>query len=187
MSDGNRINQGIAEKLYTCVLGISLFFSAFIVALAVQWKLALITMSIVPTMFLAVGGCIGAVVPIEAEIVSRLHRCIAAWNEPPADMCPHQVRIYSRAGTIAQDALGSIKTILAFGAQAKIVALYDELLQVAYKRGMKKSVFLGIIFSSQTFLTISGTALAFWEGSRLYQSGEIPNVGSVITVILSVS
>ena len=70
MLDGNRINQGIAEKLYTCATGMSLFFSAYIVALAVQWRLALITMSIVPTMILAVSSCIGIVPPLEAELVS---------------------------------------------------------------------------------------------------------------------
>ncbi|EMC96619.1 hypothetical protein BAUCODRAFT_148201 [Baudoinia panamericana UAMH 10762] len=164
-TNGNRINQGIAEKLYTCVVGLSLFFSAFIVALAVQWKLALITMSIVPGMMLAVGSCIGVVTPIENEIV----------------------RLYSRAATVAQDALGSMKTILAFGAQEKIVTLYDEYLRAAYDKGKKKSVMFGILFSSQNFFTISGMSLAFWEGSRLYQSGEIPNVSKVITVILSVT
>lgn len=46
-TNGNRINQGIAEKLAAMVQGIALFFSSFIVALAVQWKLALIVMSIV--------------------------------------------------------------------------------------------------------------------------------------------
>ena len=102
--------------------------------------------------------------------------------------CPAtQVRVYSRAATIAQDALSSMKTILAFSAQEKIVTLYDEYLQTAYNKGKKKSILFGVLFSSQTFFTISGTALAFWEGSRLYQSGEIPDVGKVITVILSVS
>lgn len=80
-----------------------------------------------------------------------------------------------------------MKTILAFGAQEKIVTLYDEYLQAAYNKGKKKSLLFGILFSSQTFYTISGTALAFWEGFRLYRSGEVPNVGRVITVILSVS
>ncbi|KAK3638408.1 hypothetical protein LTR56_013048 [Elasticomyces elasticus] len=164
-TNGNRINQGIAEKLYTCFVGISLFFSAFIVALAVQWKLALITMSIVPGMILSVGSCIGLVTPIENELT----------------------RLYSQAGTIAQDALGSMKTILAFGAQEKIVTMYDEYLKAAYKTGKKKSVLFGILFSSQNFFTISGTALAFWEGSRMYQSGEVEDVGKVITVILSVT
>lgn len=72
MLDGNRINQGIAEKLLTCVTGISLFFSAYVVALAVQWKLALITMSVIPAIILVVGTCIGIDAPVEARIVSYL-------------------------------------------------------------------------------------------------------------------
>lgn len=46
-TNGNRINQGIAEKLAAMFQGTALFFSSFIVALAIQWKLALIVMSIV--------------------------------------------------------------------------------------------------------------------------------------------
>lgn len=45
----------------------------------------------------------------------------------------------------------------------------------------------GILYCTQTFLVLSGTALAFWEGFRLYESGEIQNVGTVFTVVLSVS
>lgn len=128
-------------------MGFSLFFSAFIVALAVQWKLALITMSIVPAMVLIVGGGIALDAPIEARII----------------------RLYSRAATIAQDAMGSIKTIAAFGAQQTIVKNYDELLQAAHKEGNKKSLIFGALFSSQTFLVLSGTALAFWQGFRMFQ------------------
>ena len=61
-----------------------------------------------------------------------------------------------------------MKTILAFGTQEKVVTLYDEYLQTAYKKRKKKSLIFGVLFSSQTFFTISGTALAFWEGFRLY-------------------
>ncbi|CAD0082374.1 unnamed protein product [Aureobasidium vineae] len=35
-TNGHRINQGIAEKLFSLVMGISLFFSSYIVALAIQ-------------------------------------------------------------------------------------------------------------------------------------------------------
>ena len=70
MLDGHRVNQGIAEKLYSLIAGISLFFSAYIVALAVQWKLALMVMSIVPASVLIMGGCISIDAPIEARIVS---------------------------------------------------------------------------------------------------------------------
>ncbi len=83
--------------------------------------------------------------------------------------------------------MSSIKTIHAFGAQQKIVNRYDEHLQAAHKEGNKKSLLFGILFSAQTFLVMSGTALAFWEGFRLFRSGEIDNVGTVFTVVLSVT
>lgn len=83
--------------------------------------------------------------------------------------------------------MSSIKTIHAFGAQQKIVNRYDEYLQTAHKEGNKKSLLFGIMFSAQTFLVMSGTALAFWEGFRLFRSGEIDSVGTVFTVVLSVT
>ena len=104
-----------------------------------------------------------------------------------SDHAPAQTRIYSRAAVLAQDALSSIKTIHAFGAQSKIVDRYDEYLKSARKEGNKKSLLFGILFSCQTFLVMSATALAFWEGFRLFQSGEIDSVGTVFTVILSVT
>lgn len=97
------------------------------------------------------------------------------------------MRLYSQAATIAQDALSSIKTIHAFGAQLKIVDQYDKYLQEAHQEGKKKSPIYGVLFSSQTFLVMSGTALAFWQGFRMFQSGEIKDVGTVLTVVLSVT
>ncbi|KAK4890821.1 hypothetical protein LTR27_010522 [Elasticomyces elasticus] len=164
-TNGNRVNQGIAEKLGTLVQGISLFFSAYIVALAVQWKLALIIMSIVPAIFAVIAVCIGYNAPIEARMT----------------------KIYSRAGVIAQDAISSIKTIHAFGAQEKIIKRYDEFLDEAHTEGKKNSLVFAVLFSNQTFFVMSGTALAFWQGFRMFRSGEIDSVGTVFTVVLSVT
>jgi ATP-binding cassette subfamily B (MDR/TAP) protein 1 len=50
VDSSERVNQGIAEKLYICIQGLLHCFSPCIVALAVEWKLALIMMSIVPAM-----------------------------------------------------------------------------------------------------------------------------------------
>lgn len=104
-----------------------------------------------------------------------------------SDTALAQTRIYSRASVLAQDALSSIKTIHAFGAQQKIITKYEDFLEEAHKEGKKKSLLFGILFSVQTFMVMSGTALAFWEGFRLYQDGEIGNVGTVFTVVLSVT
>ncbi|KAH8714023.1 Leptomycin B resistance protein pmd1 [Beauveria bassiana] len=164
-TNGHLINQGIAEKLYTFVMGLSLFFSSYIVALSIQWKLALITMSIVPAMVLTVGACVSLDAPIEARIVQT----------------------YSRAANLAQDALSSIKTIHAFGAEPRLVKWYNEYLETAHRDGDKKSFILGVLFASQPFLVMAGTALAFWEGYRLFQRGQVSNVGTVFTAVLSVT
>ena len=165
ITDGNRISQGIAEKLATVVQGLSLFFSAFIVALSVQWKLALITMSIVPAIFLVTGTCIALDAVIEAKVI----------------------KIYSNAAIIAQDAISSIKTVHAFWAQEKISGKYDEFLQTAHEEARKKSAIYGVLFSTEYFLVLSGTALAFWQGHRMYASGEIGSVGTVFTIVLAVT
>lgn len=65
------------------------------------------------------------------------------------------------------DALGSIRTILAFGAQGKIVKMNDDHLQAAYKAGNNKALVFSVLFSSQPFSTLARNALAFWQGARL--------------------
>lgn len=43
-----------------------------------------------------------------------------------------------------------------------------------------------VLFSTQYFCVFSGIALAYWQGYRMYRSGEIPDVGKIFTVVLSV-
>lgn len=164
-TNGNRINQGLADKLAYIAQGLGLFFSSFIVALAVQWKLSLIIMSIIPVIFVVTGGCIAVDAVQEARII----------------------RIYSRAAVMAQEAISSVKTVHAFWAQEKLAEKYDTYLQQARKEGKKKSPNYGVLFSTEYFLVLAGTALAFWQGFRMFQSGEIDNVGTVFTVVLSVT
>ncbi|KIX98883.1 uncharacterized protein Z520_05344 [Fonsecaea multimorphosa CBS 102226] len=164
-TNGNRIQTGIAEKLVFVVVGLSMFLSSFVVALARQWKLALITMSVIPAIFLATAVCIAIDAVQEARIV----------------------RVYSRAAVLAEEVLSSIRTVHAFYAQKKMVQGYDAFLQKAHKEGNKKSPNYGVLFSTQYFCVYSAIALSFWQGFRMYQSGEIANVGEVFTVVLSVT
>lgn len=142
-------------------------------------------MSVVPAIVLVIAACLSFDAPIEARIVSRSSANCATKMILTTFLL--QTRIYSRGAVLAQDALSSIKTVHAFGAQRKIVGRYDEFLEAAHMEGKKKSIIYGILFATQSFLVMSGTALAFWEGFRLYQSGEIANVGTVFTVVLSVT
>lgn len=91
------------------------------------------------------------------------------------------VKIYSQASTVAQEALNSIKVLHAFEARPKIVKKYDDHLQRAHVEGNKKSPNFGTLFCSQYFCLYAGIALCFWQGLRMYQGGEVSDVGKVFT------
>jgi ATP-binding cassette subfamily B (MDR/TAP) protein 1 len=154
-----RINQGIAEKLSLLVQGLSMFVSAFVVAIAVQWKLALITLTVVPLFFFIMGAGMTIAAPIEARITGT----------------------HSKANVFAQEVLASIRTIHAFWAQDRMVDRYHQYLKEAHAHGKKKSILWGVMSSSTYFCMYSGNALAFWQGFRMYQNGEIDSVGTVFT------
>ncbi|KAL2432173.1 ABC multidrug transporter atrC [Exophiala dermatitidis] len=163
-TNGSRIQTGIAEKLVLSIQALAMFFAAFVVALATQWKLALITMSITPAIFIITSVCLIIDAVQEARIT----------------------RIYSRAAALAQEVLSSIRTVHAFYAQNKMVQKYEVFLQQAHKEGNKKSPNWGVLFSTEYFCVYSAIALSFWQGFKMYQRDEVSDVGKVFTVVLSV-
>ena len=164
-TNSTRIQGGIAEKLTFAIQALAMFFASFIVALSVQWKLALITMSVIPAIFIITGGCVAIDAAQEARII----------------------RIYSRAAVLAEEVLSSIRTVNAFWAKEKMAHKYNVFLEQAHKEGNKKSPNYGVLFSTEYFCVYSAIALSFWQGYRMYLSGEVQDVGKVFTVVLSVT
>jgi ATP-binding cassette, subfamily B (MDR/TAP), member 1 len=163
-TNGNLINLGIAEKLGLAVQGIATFVAAFVVAFAVQWKLTLITIGIVPAIVVVTFICIAIETRNEARILS----------------------IYGDAGNLAEEVFSSMRNVHAFWAHPRLSEKYSHFLQDAKRVGMKKSPNYAVLFSTQYFAVNCGYALAFWQGTRMYASGEITQVGKVVTVILAV-
>lgn len=142
-----------------------MFISAFTVALIIQWKLALITMSVVPPIIAA------SVISIRFDVI----------------METRIVRYLSQAAALAQEALSSVKTIHAFWAHEQIIEGYDKYLSLAHEQGKRKRPNTSLGNAVFYFSMYGGTALAFWQGFRMYASGEIEAVGTVLTVTLSVT
>lgn len=95
------------------------------------------------------------------------------------------LEIHSQGASLAEDAIGSIRSVQAFWARPKLVKKYDEYLQKAHTAGMKQSWMYGTLFSIEYFCIYAGFALAFYQGVRMYASGEIDNPGTVVTVLFS--
>lgn len=122
-----------------------------------QWKLTLITISIVPTIIIVVGICIGIETKNEAQ----------------------QLAIYSKAGLLAEEAFSTIRTVHSFWLNPLLSRKYDGSLEKALKVGLKKSPNFAVLFSTEFFCVYSAYGLAFWQGIRMFFSGEIRESGDV--------
>jgi ATP-binding cassette subfamily B (MDR/TAP) protein 1 len=93
---------------------------------------------------------------------------------------------YRKAGSIAEQAISSIRTVFSFVAESQLVEKYSDLLQksapVGAKLGFAKGAGMGIIY----LVTYSTWALAFWYGSILIAKGELDG-GSAIACFFGVN
>ncbi|KAL6406964.1 hypothetical protein AUP68_09781 [Ilyonectria robusta] len=163
-TNGNLINHGISEKLGLIITGLSTFVTAFIVAFAVQWKLTLIVICIIPVNVVVTVVCV--VIDIGYEYA--------------------MFDIYSRSGSLAEEAFATIRTAHAFWAFPKLSKRFTSILDEAGTIGAKKSLVYAILFPTEFFCIFSGYGLAFWQGIKMYSTGEITQPGTVVTVIFAV-
>ena len=75
-------------------------------------------------------------------------------------------REYSKANTIIEQALSSIKTVYSFTAEKRIVDKYSKILDRTTKLGIKQGIAKGLAVGS-TGLSFSIWAFLAWYGSRL--------------------
>lgn len=155
---GNLVNQGISEKFGLAVQATTTFFAAFIVAFAVQWKLTLISLCIVPAILIVVTIC----VVIDSEIENKLND---TWGE---------------ADKLAEEVF-SIRNVHAFWAYVKLSGKFEGILEHARQLGKKKPPVYAVLFCIQFFCIYAGYGLAFWQGIRMYNRGEIDRPGDVVT------
>ncbi|PWN25584.1 putative Leptomycin B resistance protein pmd1 [Jaminaea rosea] len=162
-SDTHLIQEGISDKIPMSVMFIATFCTGFIVAYIKSWKLALAMTSIVPCIIVA-----GAVMNV---FVTRFHQL--------------ELEYVAHGGSLAEEALSTVRTAKAFGAESRLVDLYDESNRLTTRQGVKKALMQGIGLGVFFFIIYSGYALAFYFGSKLIASGEIAP-GVVINVIFSI-
>ncbi|CAH0045767.1 unnamed protein product [Clonostachys solani] len=163
-SNGKLIQAGITEKLGLCVQATSTFAAAFVIAFISQWKLTLITLCIIPAIFLTIVAASTVDAGIETSIL----------------------KIYGQAGSYAENVLAGIRTVHAFRLWDHVGVKYEDFLDRAYKRGMRKNMIYGVLFGAEFFIVNSGIGLAFWQGIKMMGRGEIAEIGTVFTVVFSI-
>jgi ATP-binding cassette subfamily B (MDR/TAP) protein 1 len=158
-SSGRLVQNGISEKLGLTLQGASAFISSFIIAFITNWKLTLIISCIAPL----------------SVMVMTVTSFIQAGHE--TTILEH----HAQANSFAEGVFTSIRTVHAFELRSRLGDKFDGFLAKAHRSGDKVSLLLGILFSAEYTIIYAGTALAFWQGIRMFASGEIAASGEVFT------
>ncbi|XP_005414963.1 PREDICTED: multidrug resistance protein 3 isoform X2 [Chinchilla lanigera] len=161
--DISKISEGIGDKIGMFFQAVATFFAGFVVGFIRGWKLTLVVMAISPVLGLST----------------------AVWAKVLSAFSDKELAAYAKAGAVAEEALGAIRTVIAFGGQNKMLERYQKHLENAKKIGIKKAISANISMGIAFLLIYASYALAFWYGSTLVISKEY-TIGNAMTVFFSI-
>nr|CAD7429698.1 unnamed protein product [Timema monikensis] len=145
VGDLNKLEDGIGEKVVMFANYITAFFASLILAFVKGWELTLICLTSLPVTMFAMG--------LISWCTSRLAK--------------KELDAYGKAGTIADEVLSSMRTVVAFGGEDKEVERYKSNLVFAKNINIKRGFYNGLGFGLLWFFIYASYALAFWYGVGL--------------------
>ena len=139
------IQDGIGEKLALAVQFTCSFVFGLAVALYYCWELALL---------------ICAIVPIFVALIGFLSIYLTSSTAAASDA-------YNNAGSIAQEALGAIRTVLGFNGEDRTIKSYVDKLLFAERAGIQKWLYTAVLVGLVTSLMWMMYGLGLWFGAKL--------------------
>ncbi|XP_043704107.1 ABC transporter B family member 15-like [Telopea speciosissima] len=158
------IQDVISEKVPNFLMNVAMFIGSYVVAFLLMWKLALVGFPFV--VVLVIPGM------IYGRTLMGLAKKIRAE--------------YAKAGTIAEQAISSIRTVYSFVGESKTMAEFSAALQGSINLGLKQGLAKGLAIGSSG-VSFAIWAFMSWYGSRLVmyhggKGGTVFAVGASITV-----
>ncbi|XP_061354694.1 ABC transporter B family member 11-like isoform X1 [Gastrolobium bilobum] len=153
------IQDAMGEKVGQFIQLIATFFGGFVIAFFRGWLLTVVMLSCIPLIVLS-GAMMSTVI---------------------AKTSSSGQTAYSKAASIVEQTIGSIRTVASFTGEKQAIAKYDQSLIQAYKTGVQEAVASGLGFGSLFFVVISTYGLAVWFGGKMiiekgYTGGEVMTV-----------
>ncbi|KAF2354674.1 ABC transporter type 1 transmembrane domain [Trinorchestia longiramus] len=162
--DLNKLQEGMGEKVGMFVFFFVTFLANIINAFVHGWELTLVIMSVFPLLAITTG------------LISKIQSTLTT----------QEMAEYAKAGSIAEEVLGAIKTVLAFGGETKEVKRYEANLIHARAAGVRRGMFSGISLGLVWLIIYASYSIAFWYGSGLIIESRYPNDGDYDPAVLIV-
>ncbi|KAK2601545.1 hypothetical protein QQS21_004930 [Conoideocrella luteorostrata] len=161
MSDMGKVQEAVTSKLSVLLSAVATFCAAFVVAFVMYWKTALIMSPFFVAMVASasVGGAYAV----------RYHK--------------GAMDLHSQAANIAEEAIGAVRHVTAFGIQHVLSGRYTNLLKKAGKAEDKSENTVAIMIAWMNTMPCLLYALSFWAGSKYLVKGEISVEGVTATTL----
>ncbi|KAK7366955.1 hypothetical protein VNO80_08958 [Phaseolus coccineus] len=157
------VQDALSEKVGNFMHYISRFIAGFIIGFVRVWQISLVTLSIVP--LIALAGGLYAYVTI--GLIAKVRKA------------------YVRAGEIAEEVIGNVRTVQAFAGEERAVKLYKAALMKTYVNGRKAGLAKGLGLGSMHCVLFLSWALLVWFTSIVVHKN-IANGGESFTTMLNV-
>ncbi|KAJ6426959.1 hypothetical protein OIU84_022539 [Salix udensis] len=157
------VQDAISEKVGNFLHYISRFLGGFIIGFARIWQISLVTLSIVP--LIALAGGIYAYITI--GLIAKVRKS------------------YVKAGQIAEEVIGNVRTVQAFAGEEKAVRSYIDALRKTYLYGRKAGLAKGLGLGTLHCVLFLSWALLVWYTSIIVHKN-IANGADAFTTMLNV-
>lgn len=163
-TSANDIQASISYRLSGLFQSLALIVAAYAIAFKYSWALTLA----VSSAFLFGILVMGATSPGTLKGFKRI------------------LKADERHATAASEAVSSIRTVFALGAESKMIAKHSEGVDASHESGLRVIKWVVGQIGPLFFTVYASYALAFWFGLKLYREGHISGVSNVIVVFFSV-
>ncbi|XP_072085762.1 ABC transporter B family member 15 isoform X1 [Arachis hypogaea] len=163
-NDSLVIQDCLSEKVPNFLMNASMFIGSYIVAFALLWRLAIVGFPFV--VLLVIPGL------MYGRTLMGLARKIREE--------------YNQAGTVAEQAISSIRTVYSFVGENKTIGAFSDALQgsvrLGLKQGLAKGLAIGsngVVFAIWSFMSYYGSRLVMYHAA---QGGTVFAVGAAIAL-----
>ncbi|KAJ9551429.1 hypothetical protein OSB04_015474 [Centaurea solstitialis] len=161
-SDSLLIQEVVSEKVPLLLMNMATFGGSYFVGFILLWRLAIVGLPFI--LILVIPGLICT------RVLMNLSRTMREE--------------YNKAGTVAEQAISSVRTVYSFAGKNKTITEFSAALQGTLKLGLKQGLAKGVTIGSSG-LAFGISAFMAWYGSRMvmYHGASGGNVFVVASVV----
>lgn len=150
-TDAAALRALVGDALAQLVQDASSIVTGLVIALIASWQLALIILAMFP------------LIGLNGFVQMKFLKGFSADAK----------RMYEEASQVANDAVGSIRTVASFCAEEKVMELYKTKCEGPRKKGIRQGLVSGLGFGSSFALLFLVYATSFYAGAKLVEDGKI--------------